>query len=103
MQADEFSIKYDALRAQYVVERGEVRVVPTASAQDPLAYVKARKLAEALNRVYAEPEAFTHGADEHHFADGSPRSEAREWFEAQRAEVVRKLHDVRATTRREER
>lgn len=36
---------------------------------------------------------YTHGADEHHYADGSPRPEARDWFEAQRAAVLARLDD----------
>ena len=89
-----FTMRYSAARVQYVVWRGEIEIVPTAHFGDPMAFKKAQDLARALNRVYAdeaEAERFTFGADEHHFADGSPRPGARDWFEAQRAAAFARL------------
>lgn len=49
-----FSVTYAPDLAQYVVERGELRVVPTPTPfSDEKALARAKALAVALNRVYA--------------------------------------------------
>ena len=89
-----FNAAYSARRGWFVWW-GTKAIQPTPCPMDPGGRVGARRLADALNRVYApEPEpveVFSYGADEHHFADGSPRPDAWEWFEAQRAEAWRRI------------
>lgn len=54
MNATQFGVVYDPALAQYIVERGELRVVPTPTPfKDEKALTRAGALAVALNRVYA--------------------------------------------------
>lgn len=52
-----FAIVYHPELTQYVVERGDMRVVPSVSnlsrAIDPQGVERAREVCEVLNRVYA--------------------------------------------------
>ena len=93
-----FNAAYSARRGWFVWW-GTKAIQPTPCPMDPDGRASARRLADALNRVYARGaeciEVFTHGADTHHFADGSPRPDARDWFDAQRAEAVARLTERR--------
>ena len=55
--AREFRVTYAPELAQYVAERGDMRVVPSVIAfgphADPDAAQRAREVCEVLNRVYA--------------------------------------------------
>lgn len=53
--AGRFVPTYSAELAQYVVVRGEVRVVPTRANAEDDAHVRATALAVTLNKLYAEP------------------------------------------------
>lgn len=53
-----FSVRYAPDLCVYVVERGEMRIVPSNTPRvDPDGAQRAREVAEALNRIYATLEA----------------------------------------------
>lgn len=62
--AGRFVPTYSAELAQYVVQRGEMWVVPTRTHAEDDAHVRATALAVTLNKLYAEtsPERATPGA-----------------------------------------